>query len=166
MTVESNYVIAIATLNDWLKLLAPGFQRMRSKTKTNRAMYAWFFRGLSKFQIIARNCDWFIVLFDPVVIGRSNCFGFGFLKTALFYSCVIETTLLCENGGSVPRAGREWFDIFSWSKERWWMMKLLLNSVIAKYCNLSVSRRSIICLSLRLICSLLTNHDSLLNLAQ
>ena len=40
MTVESNYVIAIATLGDWLKRLAPVFQPMRSKTKTNRAMYA------------------------------------------------------------------------------------------------------------------------------
>ena len=38
MTVESNYVIAIATLSDWLKRLAPVFQSMRSKTKTNRAM--------------------------------------------------------------------------------------------------------------------------------
>ena len=46
-----------------------------------------FSRALSKFQIIARNYDWFIALFAPVVIGRSNCFGFGFfdshLKTAL-----------------------------------------------------------------------------------
>ena len=40
MTVESNYVIAIATLSDWLKRLAPVFQPMRSKTKTNRTMYA------------------------------------------------------------------------------------------------------------------------------
>ena len=30
------------------------------------------------------------------------------------------------------------------------MIKQLLNSVIAKYCDLSLSRRSIICLSLRL----------------
>ena len=40
MTEESNYVIAIATLNDWLKTLAAVFQPMRSKTKTNRTMYA------------------------------------------------------------------------------------------------------------------------------
>ena len=40
MTVESNYVIAIATLSDWLKRLAPVFQPMRSKTKTNRTMDA------------------------------------------------------------------------------------------------------------------------------
>ena len=40
MTVESNYVIAIAKLSDWLKRLAPVFQPMRSKSKTNRNMYA------------------------------------------------------------------------------------------------------------------------------
>ena len=40
MTVESNYVIVIATLNDWLKRLAPVFQSMRSIIKSNRAMYA------------------------------------------------------------------------------------------------------------------------------
>ena len=37
--------------------------------------------------MIARNCDWFIALSAPVVIGQSNCFGLGFfdshLKTAL-----------------------------------------------------------------------------------
>ena len=38
MTVERNYVIAIATLSDWLKNLAPVFQPMRSKTKTNRTI--------------------------------------------------------------------------------------------------------------------------------
>ena len=52
------------------------------------------------------------------------------------------------------------------------MIKQLLNSVIAKYRDLSVSRRSIIRLSLRLrqiidpSCSPLTNHDILLNLVQ
>ena len=40
MTVESNYVIAIAMLSDWLKRLAPVCQPMRRKTKTNRTMYA------------------------------------------------------------------------------------------------------------------------------
>ena len=74
MTVESNYVIAVATLSDWLKRLAPVFQPMRSKTKTNRTMS----RALSELKVIARNCHWFIALFAPVMIGRSNCFGFGF----------------------------------------------------------------------------------------
>ena len=79
MTVESNYVIAIATLSDWLKRVAPVFQPMRSKTKTNRTMYTRdFSRASNELQVIARNCDWFIALPAPVVIGRSNCFGFGF----------------------------------------------------------------------------------------
>ena len=78
MTVESNYAIAIGTLSDWLKRLAPVFQPMRSTTKTNPPRTRDFSRDLSELQIIARNCDWFIVLFVPVVIGRSNCFGFGF----------------------------------------------------------------------------------------
>ena len=53
MTVESNYVIAIATLSDWLKRLAPVFQPMRMKTKTNRTMYAWFF---PRFERVTGNC--------------------------------------------------------------------------------------------------------------
>ena len=40
MTVESYYVIAIATLSDWLKRLAPVFQPMRRKSKTNSTTYA------------------------------------------------------------------------------------------------------------------------------
>ena len=37
-----------------------------------------FSHALSKSQVIARNSDWFIALFAPVVIGWSNNFGFGF----------------------------------------------------------------------------------------
>ena len=39
------------------------------------------------------------------------------------------------------------------------MIKQLLNLVIAKYRDLSLSRRSVICNYLYLICSPLTNHD-------
>ena len=78
MTVEGNYVIAIAALSDWLKRLAPVFQPMRSKTKPIAPCTRDFSRALSKFQIISRNCDWFIALPAPVVIGRSNCLGFGY----------------------------------------------------------------------------------------
>ena len=76
MTVESNYVIAIATLSDWLKRSTPVFQPMRIKTIAPCARD--FSRASSELQVIARNCDWFIALPAPVVIGRSNCFGFGF----------------------------------------------------------------------------------------
>ena len=37
-----------------------------------------FSRASSELQGIATNWDWFIALFAPVVIGRSNYFGFGF----------------------------------------------------------------------------------------
>ena len=80
MTIESNYAITALSECDWLKNLAPLFQPMESKTKTNRTLYACsdFPRALSKLQVIARNFDWFIPLFAPFVIGWSNCFGFGF----------------------------------------------------------------------------------------
>ena len=43
------------------------------------------------------------------------------------------------------------------------MIKQLLNSVLAKYRDLSLSRRAVICNYLYLICSPLTNHNILLN---
>ena len=78
MTVESNYVIAIATLSDWLKRRAPVFQPMRIKTKPIAPCARDFSRAWNELQVIAKNCDWFITLPAPVVIGQSNCFGFGF----------------------------------------------------------------------------------------
>ena len=75
MTVEINYAITIATLIGWLKNPVPVFQPMRSKIKTNRTLCARFSRALSELQVIARNSDWFLPLFAPVVIGRNNYFG-------------------------------------------------------------------------------------------
>ena len=37
-----------------------------------------FPRASSELQVIARNCDWFMVLSAPVVIDGSNCFVFDF----------------------------------------------------------------------------------------
>ena len=74
MTVESNYVIAIATLSDWLS----DFNRWEAKPKPIAPYTRDFSRASSELQVIARNCDWFMALFAPVMIGRSNCFGFGF----------------------------------------------------------------------------------------
>ena len=76
MTVESNYEIAIATLSDWLKRFAPVFQPKPVAPCTRD-----FSRASSELQLIAGNCDWFIPLSAPVVIGRSNCFGFGFRQS-------------------------------------------------------------------------------------
>ena len=48
-----NYSIVIATLSDWLKNLVPEFQPMKSKTKTNRTLYAQFF---PRFKQVTGNC--------------------------------------------------------------------------------------------------------------
>ena len=66
MTVESNHVIAITSLSDWLKNLAHVFQPIGSKTKTNRTLYARFFPRFEQFLD-----DWSIALFAPL-IGRGN----------------------------------------------------------------------------------------------
>ena len=46
-----------------------------------------FSRAWRRLHVFALNSDWFTALFASVVIGQSNCFGFGFydtqLKTAL-----------------------------------------------------------------------------------
>ena len=76
MTVESHYVIAIATLG--LKDSRQFFNQWEAKPKPTAPCTRDFSRASSKLQVIARNCDWFIALFVPIVIGRSNCFGFGF----------------------------------------------------------------------------------------
>ena len=39
MTVESDYVIAIAKLSDWLKRLAPVFQPMTEKQNQNQSRH-------------------------------------------------------------------------------------------------------------------------------
>ena len=50
----------------------------------------------------------------------NNCLHISTLRKIKFYLYVMETTLLCENGRTVPRAVREsWFDMFGWSKEQW-----------------------------------------------
>ena len=72
-------MIAIATLSDWLKRLAPVFSANENQNQNqSHHIRVILSRALIKLQGMARNCDWFMVLSAPVVIGRSNCFGFGF----------------------------------------------------------------------------------------
>ena len=75
MTVESNYATLIEALTDYLKNLAPVFQPMTNKTKSNSTFYARLFPPLNK---VSRNSDWFIALFAPaLMIGWSYYFGTG-----------------------------------------------------------------------------------------
>ena len=83
MTVDSNHVIAIATLSDWPKNLAPVFQRMTSKT--NRTSYARFFPRFEQVTVITNSFDWFIALSALVVIGRSDYFLNSYLKTPVSF---------------------------------------------------------------------------------
>ena len=75
MIGESNFAITIVTLCDWLEHLRPVFQPMKSKTETYRLVH--LVRGIFsrlELEIMARNSDWFIALFVPILIGRRiNC---------------------------------------------------------------------------------------------
>ena len=64
----------------------------------------------------------------------NNCLQIIILPQIIFCSCIIETTILCENGGSVCRAGRKWFDMFSWWKEWWSNDKTIIE---LGYCEIS-----------------------------
>ena len=61
-----------------LKDLRQFFNQWESKPKPIAPCTHDFSRASSELQLIARNRDWFITLAAPVVIGRNNCFGFGF----------------------------------------------------------------------------------------
>ena len=75
MTVESNYAITISAITDYLKNLAPIFQPMTNKTKSNSTFYAQLVPPLNK---VSRNSDWLIALFAPgLMIGWSYYFGTG-----------------------------------------------------------------------------------------
>ena len=63
MSVDSNYAIAIATLSDWFKKLAPVNQLMRRKGKTNQDLHARLFpRFCYEFGLddcaFCTCCDW------------------------------------------------------------------------------------------------------------
>ena len=79
----------IAMLSDWLKNRSDAiFSTNEKETQTNRTLFARFFPRFEKTsQVAARNSDWCIALFAPVVIGRRSYFGICFptdshLKTA------------------------------------------------------------------------------------
>ena len=68
----------IATVCDWLKILAPLSRPIRSKTKINRALPARVSRAWRRLHVFTLSSDWLIGLFTIAVIGQSNYFGFGF----------------------------------------------------------------------------------------
>ena len=76
---KNNYKFAIPTSSDCFRTFAPGFSTNREQNKTNRALHARFFPRLEQ---ITSNFDWFLALFAPVMIGRSNdCFVLVFQQS-------------------------------------------------------------------------------------
>ena len=63
VTVDSNHVIAITTLGDWLNNSAPVFQPISEKQNQNRSLIARaiFPTLLNMLQVISKNSDCFIV---------------------------------------------------------------------------------------------------------
>ena len=61
-----------------LKDLRQFFNQWEVKPKQIAPRTRDFSRASSELQVIAMKSDWFTALFVRVVIGRSNCFGFGF----------------------------------------------------------------------------------------
>ena len=61
-----------------LKTLAPVYQPVKRKAKTNRHLHVGFSHALSKLYGIAINLDCFIALCAPAVIGQSSYFGIIF----------------------------------------------------------------------------------------
>ena len=97
MSFEGSCTIAIATLCDWLKNLAPVLSTNETRNQNqSQPCTRDFSRALSKSQITARNSDWFITLIVPVVIGRSNYFGIG-SSTVCSCTDVILSMSLGEN---------------------------------------------------------------------
>lgn len=69
MSVESGYVIAITTLSDWLKNVAPVLQPMRCKTNTNLT----FSRAFKKFKVIIAFSLRHTTLSVISIKGRKDC---------------------------------------------------------------------------------------------
>ena len=75
------------------------FNQWKEKPKLiTPCMCDFFSRALSKFQVIAKNSDWFIALSAPVLIGGSNYFDIGFSTVIRkpLYDTRGFTELLCK----------------------------------------------------------------------
>ena len=78
-----------------LKKLALGFfNQLEAKPKPITPCASDFSRPLSKLQEIARNSDWFIALFAPVVIGWRNYFWYWFFDSHLKTVLIIAVMML------------------------------------------------------------------------
>ena len=76
------FVSSLKTAND---------KQNQNQNQSHLAFTRDFSHALNKLQVMARNSHWFIALFAPLVIGRSNSFGIG-LSTVLWNTLYVLTT--------------------------------------------------------------------------
>ena len=81
MTVDSTYARLRLLRYIMIGLKISFFNQWEAKPKAIAPRTRYFSRALSKLQVISRNSDWFITLFSPIVIGRSNNFDVGFFDS-------------------------------------------------------------------------------------
>lgn len=95
-------MIAIATLDDWLRNLAPIFQPMRSKTKIIAPCTRASSRALWKRQVIAKDFDWFIALLAQVVIARSIYFDIVFSTVIRYPPYFLTQVIFSPDPTTIP----------------------------------------------------------------
>ena len=84
MTVEPNYTrLRVLSLMIGLKISRQFFNQWEAKPKPIAPCRRHICLALRKFQLIRKNSHWFIALFAPVVIGRSNYFSVAGLLTVI-----------------------------------------------------------------------------------
>ena len=69
MTVESNYAIAIATVGDWFKNIAPIYQPTRAYVSQHQSRLAHAICSAPSASYMVTNSNWFTELFAPAAIG-------------------------------------------------------------------------------------------------
>ena len=78
LTNKNNYNNYYRVVFKWLSKVITWLRLLRLVIGLIALCTRDFSRASSELQVIARNSDWFMELFVPIVIGWSNCFGFGF----------------------------------------------------------------------------------------
>ena len=79
---------------------------MKQKPKPFGPRTRYFSRAFSKLRVITWNSDWFIPLFAPVLIGRSDYFGIGFFDSHFENRSIwhyFVTMLSCSFSQSIPK---------------------------------------------------------------
>ena len=124
-------------------------------TNTTKLQQAWIIFKLPikpqnwMINVIIQCIFFFLSIgWEPTTWPANNCLQIMVCSRVVAFKCVCCKYHALERkmADQLPRAAKKWLKYENKLGDR--MIKQLLNSVIAKYHDLSVSRRSIICLSL------------------